>query len=73
MFYKCNFYGYGHDGKKFCANVPLRFEDTSLEEVFQLSRCHCRGRWEFADVWGFDGSRWRFVGVFWLGEEVTNG
>lgn len=66
MFYKCTLYKYEEDGRKSVANVPLRFEDTSLEDVFMHCNQHHRKGWRFADIEAFDGRNWRFMGVFYL-------
>lgn len=73
MFYKCTLYKFEDDGRKSVANVPLRFEDTSLDDVFTQCNQHRRKGWEFADIWGFDGRDWRYMGVFFLSGGLCNG
>lgn len=73
MLYKCILYKFEEDGRKTMASVPLRFQDTSLDDVYyHCSQLRFKG-WQFADIEVYDGKYWHFIGVFYLLGGLYNG
>lgn len=66
MLYKCFLFKFDDEGVKHSANTALFYDGASLDDVYQsLLSYSCKG-WQYADIYGLDGQRWRYCGIFWI-------
>lgn len=73
MFYKCFPFKFDEEGVKHSASTALFYDGASLDEVFRSLLPLSRKGWQYADIYGHNGARWRYCGIFWLEEGCDNG
>lgn len=73
MNYKCILFKFNEYGGKHTSQTALFFNDASLDDVFKLLLPYSRNGWQYANVFAFVGTRWRYCGIFWIEEGSENG